>query len=241
MSDLKYMFTLATCFTSRWVAETPAGNRVDLEYRGLPGHEKEVATNPELIDADGTLGRAHNLQREAEKDAEYLDALRKAFEKHSPSARPWLGIEGHIVSGLDWALLRADGVFEFDGQLVISDGPRDDRHGKGVLVNVRTSGTVDFCRGTERPKSVADAKRIVKNVKEGSVFGIALAMKFEAPGESEPWASRKYRRKQGQLKYIHLSRGQFIAKGKLTRFDADTPRIDLDVYEVSVVRPNGGS
>jgi hypothetical protein len=166
----------------------------------------------------------------------FVEALRDYFEDSDEPNRPWLGIEGRIVSGVDWALLRADGVMEFDGQLVLTDGPLDDKKGKGVLVNARTSGSVDLCPKQARPYSLDNAVDMLKDSGYGTGVGIALAIRFEAPQESEPWASKKYTRRKGQLKYIRLSRGQFIGHGKLEAFGSKSggAHIALDVYQVEV-------
>ena len=215
----EYMFSIKTKFPTRWVGETPAGYRLDVEYRGS-GEGGEIWTNyDELV-------------------ATVVKGLRKKFEDGSPG-RPWLGIDGRIVSGVDWALLRADGVIEFDGQFVLSDELGPDPDASGVLVNARTSGAVDLFAGPDvtRPYSLQHCVDEVKAIGAMKYVGIALSIKFEAPGESEPWASKKYTRKKGQLKYIELSRGQFIAKGRLTSFASASALIDLHVFKIPVELP----
>jgi len=239
-AELRYMFSIKTSLPARWVGETPAGYRIDVEYRG-GGSQPEISTKFDLLVKDWTaeLTKAYaekKLPDPLPADAKTLvEALRNAFG--NDPARPWLGIEGRIVSGVDWALLRADGVIEFDGQFVLTDGPVPDPNAIGVLVNARTSGSVDLYPNSPRPLSLAHCVDKVKSIQSKQFVGIALATKFEAPRESEPWASKKYTRKTGQLKYIQLSRGQFVAKGKLISFATASAEIDLDVFCVEVAGP----
>jgi hypothetical protein len=325
--NLKYMFSIKAGFPARYVAKTPAGYRIDVEYRAQ-GSQPEITTdclalalawrdeiqaslNPSVVSAfyekycdvdrlaqqlpEGerktiakysslgplvirlaalALGSEYSkvveeLERKAlgrheqvpalssllelwvtpgstapqEPGSElkafselFVEALRDFFEDSDEPNRPWLGIEGRIVSGVDWALLRADGVMEFDGQLVLTDGPLDDKKGKGVLVNARTSGSVDLCPKQDRPYSLDNAVDMLRDSGYGTGVGIALAIRFEAPQESEPWASKKYTRRKGQLKYIRLSRGQFIGHGRLEAFGSKNggAHIALNVYQVEV-------
>jgi hypothetical protein len=160
-----------------------------------------------------------------------LRELRKYVREKELDCPAWLGLEGRIVSGVDWALLRADGVIEFDGQWVLTDGELDDK--SAVLINARTSGSVDLCKDAEpRPLTLDHAGAMVRAIDAKAETGIALAVKFEAPQEPEPWASKKYTRRKGQLTYVRLSRGQFVAIGKLKAFGTSGAAVDLGVYQV---------
>jgi len=235
----QYMFSIDTAFPTRWVGETPAGYRIDVEYRGS-GRPDEISTDNKKLVADHGLRALYDTLRGTgrnDTDDQVVTRLRAEYADGRPD-RPWLGLEGRVVSGVDWALLRADGVIEFDGQFVISDRLAPDPDAKGVLVNARTSGAVDLFPGpSARPLSLQHCVDRVKAIGPKEHVGIALSVKFEAPGESEPWASKKYTRKKGQLRYIELSRGQFIAKGKLTSFGNAGASVRLDVFQIEVDPP----
>jgi hypothetical protein len=170
------------------------------------------------------------------KHAEFgavLKRLREFVREKELDCPAWLGLSGSIVSGVDWALLRSDGVVEFDGQWVLTDGDLDDK--KAVLVNARSAGSVDLCGSKDqRPLTLDHAVSMIHATKEDEHVGIALAIKFEAPQEPEPWASKKYTRRKGQLRYALLSRGQFVATGNLKAFGKSGAEVELDVYQVKV-------
>jgi len=188
---------------------------------------RKITTDQEPLEA---------LKRDAEK---FLAAVRD-FSKENADYPPWLGLEGHILSGVDWSLLRSDGVIEFDGQLTITDGLLNDKKGEGVLVNARTSGAVDLvANDAERPYSIEHAMDLW--LRAAGDVPVALNIKFEAPQESEPWASKKYTRRKGQLKYVMLSRGQFVGCGTIKSLQKQGTTIELEVFQVvapgKVVRP----
>jgi hypothetical protein len=271
---LKYMFSIKAGFPARWVAKTPAGYRIDVEFHTARSEYaitvdvkqywqawgKEVREwllkQPTTLDDWKALltkeerpiieALAKKLTGEAAQNGATLETeagraelgvlladLREYFRGKDVDGLPWLGLSGHIVSGVDWALLRADGVVEFDGQWVLADGNLEDKN--AVLVNARTSGSVDLCSSTrERPLTLDHAVATIHAIEDDAQVGIALAMKFEAPQEPEPWASKKYTRRKGQLRYIRLSRGQFVAIGKLKAFGKSAAEVQLDVYQVKV-------
>lgn len=214
----------------------PVAERVDRAVldADLSKVEQDLLANPspELAATAQKLGALKTrltayaaLAAEAEA---FLDLVRDyCLEYGIP--QPWLGLNGYILSGVDWALLRSDGVIEFDGQLVLKDGPRDDQ-ARGVLVNARTSGAVDLVsKGFERPYSLDHALELW--MMEATV-PVALSFKFEAPQEPEPWASKKYTRRRGQLRYAQLSRGQFVGCGEIKTNNAQAASVELAVFQV---------
>jgi hypothetical protein len=201
---------------------------------------KDVTTRLESNGSQDLKDAAKRLEerRKAALDYEQLVAradqvldLVRAYCAEHGVRQPWLGLKGHIISGVDWALLRGDGVIEFDGQITLSDGPADDKKGVGVLVNARTSGAVDLVGKDEaRPLSLDHA--LERWMASDANVPIALNVRFEAPQEPEPWASKKYTRRKGQLRYAALSRGQFVGCGAIKTNKQNAASIKLDLFQV---------
>ncbi len=214
-----------------------------------PARQRSLKDHPTVLDllvgdvsslalsaeAERTLASKEREARKAlrEQCAKFLKLVSDVCEKNRIQGRPWLGLNGHILSGVDWALLRSDGVIEFDGQLTLTDGPLDDKKRLGVLVNARTSGAVDLVRpGDPRPHSIDHAFELWRTPRDSATVPLALAFKFEAAREPEPWASKKYTRSGGHQRYAALSRGQFVGCGRIKLEQSQALKITLDVLQV---------
>jgi hypothetical protein len=214
----------------------PGFTRESLE-RLLVDVKARLAKEPSK-ELEASLARLKSKQGELDKYdqlAQRVDRLLELFRKYCADQailQPWLGLRANIISGVDWALLRADGVVEFDGQLTLRDGPQVDRGKVGVLVNARTSGVIDLIsKGGSRPSSLDHALSLW--LASDASLPVALNIRFEAPQEPEPWASKKYTRRKGQMKYAALSRGQFVGCGFVKMNKQDAATIDLDVFQAA--------
>lgn len=262
----KYMFSIEAGFSSRWVGETPAGHRIDLDFtkaagdttikttlvRALSEHRDEIfkwtqlrASNDEkwakeleswpLVRALIQPGNQHVPSDTAALNTQangFLKSVETFLENEANQdvVPPWFGFTGKIVSGMDWALLRADGVIEFDGRLTLSDRPNLPPEQR-VLVNAQTSGAVDLMRpDEERPRGLDQAAEVLRS--ENGPLGVALALRFESPQRPQPWAAKRYTRSKGQLRYAALSRGQFLGVGTLSDLKAATSKLTLDIFKV---------
>lgn len=161
-------------------------------------------------------------------------------------------VEGTILSGGDFALLRLDGVLELDGRMTLKTHD-------GVLVDAAYSGIVDLDRGGKVDTLICDAvndeklneqvhaaeTQIFESHADGKIKAastpILLCVSFEtasmpwttAPGEDLSWVKDRYighRRKFWQ--YRRLARRPFIAAGNLHcvgSFPNGITGIDVDI------------
>lgn len=192
------------------------------------GPEQAAAEAPAAVDEDeadaaGGAGKRGHRRGKPSFQAQLKRARDMATELDH--AKNWFGLTGTVAAGMDWAQLRPDGVVDFDGRLTLRDET-------GVLVNAVVLGSVDLVRpGEPRPLTLDQA---VENLREGKAekIGFALALRFEAAQEPEPWAAKRYRR-VGTLKYRRLSRGQCLGIGRLMSFADSTSRFLIDVVSVA--------
>jgi len=161
---------------------------------------------------------------------EYVAACPE-YQSNDPSVElPWLGFDGDIVTGIDWAVLRADGVVEFDGRVTLrGHGPDSQNTDEYILINVEFGGAVDFLQA-QRPVTIDQAAELLKTVR--GIADLALAMRFEAPQQPEPWAAKRYKRNRGQLRYRHLSRGQFVGIGTINGVVPAGSIVSMGVYQI---------
>jgi hypothetical protein len=250
--DVKYLFTIAAPFATRWIGKTPAGFRIDLDYasdvsRGPGGGRGPKVTTdlaklneswPDVAKAvEAILGRAPREApplvveqkppgRRHGADAERA-RLRRARDlaTEEEHAVNWFGLTGTVAAGMDWAQLRPDGVVDFDGRLTLRDED-------GTLVNAVVLGSVDLIKpGNARPITLDEAVEHLREAKNDEI-GFALALRFEAVQEPEPWAAKRYRR-VGAHKYRRLSRGQCLGVGRLKSFTDASSRFLIDVVSVA--------
>jgi hypothetical protein len=243
---LKYLFSLSCdSISSEYAGELPAGSRVHIRYSG-----GELSTNPELYERDWLQGlrdlhpryaqrvidvpphqRADEIQKliAACKKSNELEALKAAVPKNF-----WTGLDGSILSGIDWALVRTDGVVSFDARLTLSARTGDD---SDFLIEGLMSGAVDLNPAAEH--TIAANRKIYADWKSGLLadeLPLALGVRFEATGAAPPDASPEYQRKVEHFpRFMRLTRCQCLATGKI--FFVSQPgwksiqRIELEIFE----------
>jgi hypothetical protein len=219
--EARYMFTISAPFATRWVGSNPAGYRLDLEYAvsdaSQPDVGPSVKTDPVKLARSwpNILARVTTIiQRQdpaavpVELTADNLDRARR-LATQADHDEHWFGMTGTVAAGMDWAMLRADGVVDFDGRVTLKDDT-------GLFVNAIVLGSADLVLpGEIRPLTLDQAVERLKNSKGET--GLAVALRFEAAQEPEPWAAKRYRR-SGAFKYRRLSRGQCLGVGVVKSF-----------------------
>jgi hypothetical protein len=245
--DVRYLFSITAPFATRWVGKTPAGYRIDLDYASDTTHRAggggpRVTTDIEKLreswpnlnaSVDAILARpdedapgdkpdhAKRHPRGSGDDQKLERARDRANEKDHAAC--WFGLSGTVAAGMDWAQLRPDGVVDFDGRLTLRDE-------QGALINAVVLGSVDLVKGDERPLTLDEAVERLRGGEPDKV-GFALALRFEAAQEPEPWAAKRYRRARA-LKYRRLSQGQCLGVGRLVSFADAASCFVIDVVSV---------
>ena len=162
----------------------------------------------------------------------------KAFE------RPWNGLEGSILGGGDFFLVRSDGVLELDGRVTLRADPDD------TLIDIVYRGVVDLARYAKnidlpQARSIEDAekRRLATEARVSEAFErfingslelegeqadpelpvmltatceLATGPWSEVEGEDTSWVKDRYLRLQEYVwRYEVLTRQQFVGRGKL--------------------------
>jgi|HubBroStandDraft_4_1064222.scaffolds.fasta_scaffold70523_1 hypothetical protein len=132
----------------------------------------------------------------------------------------WYGLDALLLSGSDWAIIRSDGVAEFNGRLILRSKDAD-----GGLVSVAAGGPVDFVAVLGLPNittvvsSPSQGLQAVLNKLQTGVppAAVLIAATFDASGDAQPWAPPRMKREAKDFwKYAVLTRGQFVAVGTAT-------------------------
>jgi len=237
---LKYLFSLeCSSITSEFAGELPAGSRIHVRYGG-----GVLSTDPRKYAADW-------LTKVNAGDA----ALAKKLEAASPCERPkllalavsnpvpigaalhnlWVGLDGEVLRGIDWALVRTDGVVSFDARLTLNANVEGD--GK-FLIEALMSGAVDL--DPTAPHTFEKARETYLRWKLGQLpsreIPLALGVRFEATGAAPADASLDYQRKSRDFpRFMRLTRCQCLAAGKLTLGTganrAPLQKLELEVFE----------
>ncbi len=243
----KYFFSVEPRIETIPVGEVPGGFRVDLRYVTAGSR---VWTDPGAYDGawwDSAAAKELN-ERLAGTDGpklperfdyKALAAVRKAAGADSPlkavrdaGLLEWLGLDGEVLSGTDWATVLTDGVITFDGRVTIKSD--DD-----FLVDAVVSGVADL-REPGKPLTDARSRTLYTDWLNGGIahpVPLSLGVHFEAANSTESWANVKIKRASSNFwKYARLVRGQFAAIGEMTlqrTTYSPIARARLDVYEVT--------
>jgi hypothetical protein len=156
----------------------------------------------------------------------------------------WFGLDGTVLTGSDWAVVRSDGVAEFSGRLTLKSSDSDH-----ALIGCLVGGVADLVspvpfdptKPLPRPSSRALA---IDDWIKGDVsdhLPLLLNVTFDSSKGAQPWAPRRYiEQDRGFWKYARLTQGQFVAVGtayvKAGKPYSPIERVVLSIYEM---RPNG--
>jgi hypothetical protein len=245
---LKYLFTIDCAnLVSEYAGELPAGSRVHVRYGAGTLKTVQAEYEPAWIQPLSRLEKLSDDQKAAlaELGSQQTPDLRVAklaeLSQRLPDAakRIWAGIEGTVVRGIDWALVRKDGVVTFDGRVTLkATEPPNAGNPDGFLIDALISGAVDL--DPTAPATADAAAAIYNSWKTGTlnphVINVALGVRFEASGAPPADASADYQRKTKSFpRYMRLTRRQCLGAGTLT-LGQGTPaspiqKLQLKVYE----------
>jgi hypothetical protein len=142
-------------------------------------------------------------------------------------------LEGEILGGSDWVLLRKDGVATFDGVVTFAaeaTGGTGERH----VFDGAFSGVVDL---TNAMTDLVPAMPIDTQNWErlNGQLEVVLPVRFETAGPAEAWASEQFRSAaQGARPFRVLGRRQFAAVGALHIEAGRILGASLDICELHI-------
>ena len=250
----QYFFSIDARLDGNAVGDVPGGFRMDIAYEegGRVSTDGEkyfrawIEKNPNLKDwwtaIEGLPEVGVLVDSRQAYDA--IAALRKLgkFDPYGPEVRSrhgdhkpeleWFGIDGEILSGGDWTIVRHDGVVRFEGRMTIRSSDED-----RALLDTCLTAVVDL---RHRAKdSIQDGGSIYRRWRssgfdKGREVPVVFAMTFESAQHAVPsWAPKRYARQaEHYWKYARLARGQFVAVGTVALDTAALSPMKLDVYEV---------
>jgi hypothetical protein len=250
----RYVFTLKAGVTATPVGETPTGYRVDIEYQ-TPG--VSIGTNPAAYVRDwvnhdrktivALLKDEGVVDLSQAADGPFLEAVAEWRKKNEPpkpalqDALGWYGLDALLLSGSDWAILRSDGVAEFNGRLILRSKDPD-----GGLISTTAGGPVDLLKVLgisipDVPSSPSQGLQAVLNHLQSGAKSAAVlvAATFDASGQAQPWAPDRMKTEARAFwKYRALTRSQFVAVGTLTLGqNASSPITQVEYHFYRVVAP----
>lgn len=250
--NTRYMFSVQADIASYRVGESPEGSRVDIEYRA----GGRVSTNAdlffeswkaELTLAEGELKKSKptfSLPTDSVKRAEWLQATRRLDKR--PSALDWLGLEGELISGSDWILVRSDGVAVMSGHATLREetwqSPNGQKELGGNIINVDLMTVADvgeaavpsFAAPTKRAAAL-DPKQVYEHWKSStgeSELHFVLAIRFAVADSTQPWAGSTYGSLEGFERFVKLPRHQYAGNAKAKLMGSLLTHIELDVWRI---------
>jgi len=262
----RYMFSVKAELDSYKLGETPAGSRVDIDYKcgtvktDAKAYFQSWSDELRSLQTNGDIATKEVLARvnfdapdpfrkdDDTKDIveSWLQRLRRATK---PSDRPnnidWFGLEGNLISGSDWLLVRTDGVAEMDGRITLQEEQWDEAGNPqgGGLINTQLSSVVDLYsvldkdgrrihRGPRPPGSAVYEAWKKSNVPAKLRF--ALALRFTAAEASQPWAAAEYRSLGGFWRNASLPLYEYTANVEADLDDGLIRSVELDIWRTSI-------
>lgn len=219
--------TRATDYELTWQCPLPDGYADPQKFEELYG--EQLGLNPPLLSGE----------KRSQLESEQREWIR----------RRWTGIEGTILSGADFMLVRPDGVIELDGRVTI-------RANDETLIDTTYRGLIDLeqydAGATERSISPTEAavsaayQRFISGEVARAAFPLQLSLGFETntgpwstdDAEDATWTKPSQARHRGNVwKYSGLVRRQFTGFGAINftmqRGKLPQPeRIEIDVVEL---------
>ena len=185
-----------------------------------------------MIDANVCVGL--QTARRGGADPSTVPVLNALRALQNARGIEWFGVSGSLLGGSDWAVIREDGVAQFNGRLTVKT---DD----GFLIGVTVGGVADLRLGAGAPRrSMLDSgKSLFDEWRKGvgaNQFKAVFAVAFDAAGASQSWAGTAYDYAASFWKYQRLTRGQFLANVTLDVDDgAFSPlkEVTMDIVEVT--------
>jgi uncharacterized protein DUF3237 len=189
------------------------------EHRGSTAwwaRRPDTYSDPHRFDLLYAAKGTGNGERETLKEA------KRAWEQSG-----WTGLEGEVMAGADFLLIRPDGVIELDGRLTLC--AKDE-----TLIDASYAGLIDLdptvhgdvaSTGSEDVAQVSNAyQQFVEGTNPRREFPVELFMTFETStgpwstedGEDSAWTKPSRDRHKGNVwKYRQLVRRQYLGIGKI--------------------------
>jgi hypothetical protein len=247
VANLKYLFTLESGVTSEFAGELPAGSRMHFRYgSGTLQTDSEQYKKDWLAGDKALKEKFEAASRDGCWASEWANELARQEKRNL-----WAGLDGKLLRGIDWALVRKDGVICFDARLTVAanTGNTDDKSSdKPFLIETLMTGVVDLGPGTtDTPQ---DGRNLYDQWKAGALtekdIPLTLGVRFEATGEAPTGASQTYREIAASFeRFLRLTRTHCVATGTLVLSGGHGLRhkvesVKLNFYEPFCARAGTG-
>jgi len=146
------------------------------------------------------------------------------------------GLEGEVLSGADWILVRDDGVAVFDARLTLGRSSDD------VVIDADDPAIYRFRRGKPSADDDFLVNAIISGVADLKPFDagftgtrpVALPVVFEASGKSVSWAKPRFRQLAKNFeKYRAVVESQCLTAGSVTFDQGRVVAVRFDVYALT--------
>ncbi len=239
------MFSVGSTIAAHRIGETSEGYRVDIDYTG--GH---VTTDwkmykeswQELFPAYLREAKTDEAKRKKLAVLRSLDEL--PFKKGDDARFDWYGLEGKLVSGSDWLLIRSDGVAELDSRVTLQEDEFTDSGGKaagGALINTELGTVVDLWQpkdpATERRPPGSVVYEAWKASKGSPALRFTMALRFNLAEASQPWAGADFKSTGSFWRYESLPRYDYVGNAKATVESGLITGVYFDVWRVGSREP----
>jgi hypothetical protein len=240
----RYMFSVQADIGSYRLGESPAGFRIDIEYKS-----GKVRTNADLFFKSwrDKLEELDSKPLGLVTDKDRTDWLRENRRQATwPKGMSWFGLDGDLISGSDRVLVRNDGVTEMNGRVTLREEtwPQSAKYeaGGGGLINTELSTVIDL--GTAVPSFEEDTLPDPPDLQPREIYDLwkesrgpaelhfGLAVRFAAAQASQAWAGEVFRSQSFQ-RFLDLPRHQYAANVRAKLMDGLLNHIELDVWRIA--------
>ncbi len=243
----RYMFSVQAEIASYRLGESPEGSRVDIEYKagGSVRTNADVffrSWQQELSQAEAEFRKKDAkfaLPVNSADRAKWLNDTRRAEEW---GGLDWLGLEGELISGSDWILVRRDGVAEMSGHATLREQtwPYGDKERGGNIINVDLTTVADvggaavpsFAAAAPAAPKPKDVYEFWKASAGEAELHFVLSLRFAVADGTQAWAGSTYGSLEGFWRFERLPRYQYAGNAKAKLVDGLLKLIELDVWRI---------
>lgn len=230
----RYMFSVKAPLRSYKLGDSPQGCRIDVAYEN-----GTVTTDPTLFFESwrAELDRAGSAKvgSDSAKRQEWLKERRA--EVKAAGGPPWLGLEGELISGSDWLLVRSDGAAEFSARATIREEEWANKGATrgGGLINIDLTSVVDVANavwsepGNGPPPSIDPLEKVADTSKGNFDLFFSAAVRLTTAQSSRAWAEERYR-SEGFWRFQRLPVHQYVANTKVNMNGGLPAAIEFDVW-----------
>ena len=245
--DFKYMFSVKSRIVAHRIGETSEGYRVDIDYQ-----VGKVTTDWDLYKKCWEALFPKYVTDKNPSDEEKKKRIDSLVFQESLPFNPkkddpkfdWYGLEGQLVSGSDWLLIRRDGVAELNSRVTLQEQTVKDqgRSAGGALINTELATAADLWTPQGDPKSerrpagseVYDQWKASKRLES---LRFTMATRFKLAQASQPWAGTAFNSTGSFWRFESLPRYQYIAEAEATVDGGLITGICFDVWRVPPTAP----